>query len=143
MKKIVALLLIVCIDSCFICIPSYAANNESITVTPYYLYTLSATSTLSISSSTATCTSELSSGSSVTKIVSKQYLEKKGLLGSWSTVTSGTWTKTIDTSYSLMINTKSNLGGGAYRLRTVFTVYSGSSSEEIEKISSKMKVYEN
>lgn len=86
MKKIVALLLIVCIDSCFICIPSYAANNESITVTPYYLYTLSATSTLSISSSTATCTSELSSGSSVTKIVSKQYLEKKGLLGSWSTV---------------------------------------------------------
>ena len=69
----------------------------------------------------------------MTKIEATQYLEKKVLLW-WSEVDS--WNKTVNSNSLNMSNTKYNVGSGTYRLRTVFKVYSGSNSEEIEKISS-------
>jgi hypothetical protein len=141
MKKISAFLLVVCIAVCSALTPIYAENNEPTIVTPYYLYAVSATSTLTISGSTATCTSELSGGSSVTRIVGTQYLQKKGILGIWSTVSSGTWSKSVDGLYLYMSNSKGSIDSGTYRLRTVFTVYSGNNSESIEKISSEATAY--
>lgn len=102
-------------------------------ISPMYLYTNHVESELSISGTTAYCNSKATGLSSVTKIEATQYLEKKVLLW-WSEVDS--WNKTVNSNSLNMSNTEYNIGSGTYRLRTVFKVYSGSNSEEIEKISS-------
>ncbi|MDR1690059.1 MAG: hypothetical protein LBS21_15865 [Clostridiales bacterium] len=106
-----------------------------------YNYTSSVSSALTISGKTAYCNSRATGMSMVTKIAGVQYLQKKGLFGLWSTVENGTWTKTVNTNLIEMNNNqKSNLESGTYRVRTVFTVYSGNNSEEVEKISSEATV---
>jgi len=102
-----------------------------------YSYTTSATSTLTITSGTAYCKSTAKGNSTVTEIDAVQYLEKKS--GSnWVAVSGGTWSGSANTRVLNMSNSKSNLSGGTYRLRTVFTVYNGSNSETVEKISSEV-----
>ena len=103
------------------------------TAQPMYLYASNATSTLTINNGTAFCESTLSGTNDVTRIEATQYLEKKTLFW-WSDVNS--WSKTSYSKSLNMSNTEHNVGSGTYRLRTVFKVYSGSNSEEIEKISS-------
>lgn len=140
MKKVISLLSILgVLISSFSLMPD-TINAEAFTNTAIYsdialmdLYTKSATSELSINDGTAYCVSTLNGISSVTKIEATQYLEKKTLFW-WSNVKS--WSKTSNSSMISMSNTEHNVGSGTYRLRTVFKVYSGSNSEEIEKISS-------
>lgn len=105
--------------------------------TPYYLYTASVTSTLITSGTTATCESTITCDSTVTRIYATQYLEKKNgskwdYVNSWSTSTSKT--------YLTMSNTEYDLEDGTYHLRTSYTVYSGTSSETIEKTSKEKTV---
>lgn len=105
--------------------------------TPYYLYTVSVTSTLITSGTTATCESTITCDSTVTQIYATQYLEKKNgskwdYVNSWSTSTSKT--------YLTMSNTEYDLEDGTYHLRTSYTVYSGTSSETIEKTSKEKTV---
>lgn len=98
---------------------------------PRYRYAAYVSSVMSISSSrTATCSST-ASGGSVTKVIATQYLQYKN--GStWQTVPGATWTSNQSGSSFFMTNTKSSLTKGTvYRLRTIFTVYSGSSTETI------------
>ena len=84
-----------------------------------YAYTISVSSRLSISSQTATC---ISTGSK------------------WYSVTDEPWSASAN-NYTLTVsNSKSSLSSGTYRLRTVFTVYSGSDSETIEKISKEVTI---
>ena len=109
------------------------------TVSPYSLYTKTTSSDLSVSGSTATCESEaVGYSGTTTKIVMNQTLQKKSFFGSWNEVAS--WSE-IDTGYhGYASNTKSSLSGGTYRLKTVFTVYAGSNSEEITVYSTEKKV---
>ncbi len=103
-------------------------------MSPYYLYAYSASSVLGISGKTATCSSSCY-GPSVTKISATQYLEKSSS-GKWNPV--AIWGNSAVGSNLNMQHTKSGLAKGSYRLRTVFTVYSGSDyskSETITKIS--------
>ena len=106
-------------------------------VEPRYSYTTTATSTLYISSNTAYCKSKARGKTTATKIEAVQYLEKKS--GSkWYVVTDGTWTDSVNDS--LLIVSKSGLTSGTYRVRTVFTVYSGSNSEEVTAISTEVTI---
>lgn len=108
------------------------------TVSPRSLYTDSCTSVLTISGSTATCVSRAEGYSgTTTKIVIDQTLQKKSFFGSWNEVAS--WSETDTGYHGYASNTKSSLSGGTYRLKTVFTVYAGSNSEEITVYSTEKK----
>lgn len=84
-KKIISLLLSLTVIFSFGLSVSAALGTPE--VTPNYLYTLTGSSSLSISNGTATCKSQLTGISSkTTKIVGYQYLEKKNN-NKWETVT--------------------------------------------------------
>lgn len=89
-------------------------------------------STLSISGSTATCTSEYSnSNGNITKVEITQSLEKQGFLWMWDTV-GEELKKTSSNSYVVFNNKVNDLDSGKYRVKTVFYVtYSSGSPEEI------------
>ncbi len=100
-----------------------------------YTYASSIINDLYISNGNATCTSTVTGKSTVTKIEATQYLEKK-ILWWWKEVDH--WVGTSYTKTLYMNNSKDNLDDGTYRVRTVATVYSGSNSESVEKISNEV-----
>lgn len=102
-----------------------------------YAHTTSVTSTLTISNGAAYCKSSAQGDSTVTQINGTQYLEKKNG-DDWDIVDS--WSDSAKGNYLTMSNSKDNIGSGTYRTRTVFTVYSGSSSEVVEKTSKEKTV---
>ncbi len=103
-------------------------------VMPCWNYTRTYSSTLTISGTTATCTSKANGyAGKTTKIVISQILQKKNSSGKWSKVES--WGET-DTGYKgSATNNAYNLSKGTYRLKSVFTVYAGSKNETITKYS--------
>lgn len=112
-----------------------SAADSDYGVAPAYSYTYSCSSALSVSGSTATCTSSAYGKSgTTTKIAIYQVLQKKTSSGSWTSA--GSWQKTVSSSSANVVNSKSGLSSGTYRLYTIFTVYAGSSYEKIEKYSS-------
>lgn len=112
------------------------ANISAESISPRWSYTDSCTSELSISGSTATCTSEaVGYPGTTTKVNISQTLEVKGFAYTWIIV--DMWSET-DTGYrGKATNTKSNLPSGTYRLKSVFTAYSGNNSEEITAYSTE------
>ena len=137
-RKVIALLLaLVSLFSLGICSSAYNGNN---TVSPYYLYTSKAESKLSITNGVASCKSKLTGYVYLTtKIEATQYLEKKNGT-SWETTIDRTWSDSTNSYILSMSNSKSNLSSGTYRLRTVFTVYSGTKSESIESLSDEITI---
>ncbi len=128
MKKRLLTFLLVTVVLSLLCSVTVSA------VEPRYAYTVSATSRLSITSGTAKCTSKISCYSSVTHIDATQYLEKWD--GSnWVTSEDFTATSSTDSSYLDFSQSYSDIGSGKYRVRTVFTVYSGKTYETVEAIS--------
>ncbi len=108
-----------------------------------YSYTAAVSCSLTISNKTAYCDSTAVGMNGVTKILATQYLEKKMTFTGysyWETVSGGTWSNTVNGYDIEMINSKSSLTSGTYRLRTVFTVYSGTSYETVEKISAEKTI---
>lgn len=97
-----------------------------------YAHTTSVTSTINIYNGTAYCKSTAQGDSTVTQIDGIQYLEKQNGKN-WDVVES--WSDSSKSNSLTMNNSKDNVGSGTFRVRTVFTVYSGSSSEVVEKIS--------
>ena len=130
MKKLFSLILCLIIGfSCFI-FPANAAVIEEETVSPMYNYTTKVTSTLSISSKTATCTSIIKGISgTTTKIEITQRLQKKNG-DSWNNIQS--WTKTVNAVNATFTNTKGSLAAGTYRTRTIAKVYKGTAYETIK-----------
>lgn len=116
-----------------------AACGES-GISPYYLYTLTGSSSLSISNGTATCKSQLTGISlKTTKIIGNQYLEKKNGKN-WEIVDGGIWNDSTSGIILTLTNTKSSLDSGTYRVTAIFTVYSGGSSEIVEAVSNEVTV---
>lgn len=94
-----------------------------------YAYTVSASSRLSISNQKATCIGIAVGDNTVTKITAVQYLEKKS--GSkWYSVNDEPWSASSSNNTLTFSNSQSSLSSGTYRVKTVFTVYSGSDSEK-------------
>ncbi|MDE7293248.1 MAG: hypothetical protein K2N72_02365 [Oscillospiraceae bacterium] len=133
MKKRIGILFAVVMAVTMLCgISVYAVEAR-------YIYATSATSTLTKQNSSVTCTSTAQGNSTVTKIAATQYLEKKDG-DNWEVVKGCKWSSSTESAYLYASNSKSSLGSGTYRLRTVFTVYSGTSSETIEKTSSEVTI---
>ena len=114
-------------------VPANAAVVEDEVVSPYYSYTNSVTSSISISGTTATITSRINGGSSVTKIYITQYLQKKSG-SSWTQIGAG-HTGTYYSTSAIMQNKVTSLSSGTYRLKTVTKVFSGTSYETITNYS--------
>lgn len=132
-KKIFSVICIIISVLCF----GMAVSAENFV--PYTLYTDSASSTLTISGTTATCMSKATGYvGTTTKIVIQQTLQKKNLSGTWSKVNS--WDETDSGYKGSATNKEYNLSSGTYRLKTVFTVYAGSNSEVVEKLSKEVTV---
>ena len=109
------------------------AENGS-AIQPMYDYTNKFSETLSISGGTATCKASLTGiNGTTTKIVIKMTLQKKTLLW-WSEVE--TWSATYNTYYGTLSKT-ATVKSGTYRVKAVYTVYSGSNSESITDYSSQ------
>ena len=123
--------------SVFMATSAYALEVDSVIdeqVEPQYVYTSRITSSLSISSKTATCKSVVNGyPDKVTKITVTQELQKKS---------GSTWTsiygrgKTVFTSNTSYVQTYSSLDSGTYRVKTIAKVYSGTSYETVTAYSS-------
>jgi len=114
---------------------SYAAPaDDGSAIQPRYNYTSKFSETLTISGGTATCKASLTGiNGTTTKVVIKMTLQKKTLLW-WSEVE--TWSATYNTYYGTLSKTAS-VKSGTYRVKAVYTVYSGSNSESITDYSSQ------
>lgn len=97
-----------------------SSANTSI-VAPCYAIASNPVSQLSISGTTAYCSSKVS-GPSVKSITAEQTLEKFWGLWIWNEVDNANWTKVVNSSTITMSNKKYNLESGTYRLKTVFTL---------------------
>ncbi len=110
------------------------AESGSTTVQPRYDYTKNYNETLTIANGTASCTASLKGISgTTTKVVIKMTLQKKTLLW-WSEVE--TWSTTSNTYYGTLTKTAA-VKSGTYRVKAVYTVYSGSNSESITDYSAQ------
>lgn len=134
-KSIIAIFLALSVlFSTGISVCAYCGEN---TVSPYYLYTHSVESDLTIVDSTAYCESVIKGDRTVTQIYATQYLEKKNG-DKWETVAS--WSDSVNGSSLTISNSKDNLDSGTYRVRTVATVYSGTKSEPIKDTSMEVTI---
>lgn len=108
--------------------------SEGTAIQPRYNYTDKFNETLTIASGTATCKATLAGISgTTTKVVIKMTLQKKTLLW-WSEVE--TWSTTSNTYYGTLTKTAA-VKSGTYRVKAVYTVYSGSNSESITDYSAQ------
>lgn len=108
---------------------------------PMYSYTRSCSSELTTSGTTATCMSKATGYyNETTKIIFKQTLQKKNSSCDWDDVTNATWTSTVNSYQGSATNYKYSLSSGTYRLKTVFTVYAGTSYETITKYSKERTI---
>lgn len=117
-------------------VPNAFAASAEPEIMPMFNYTLDYEALLSISGGTASCRATLDGiPGTTTRINAEMILQKKGLFGwseAWSS-TYGIYTHTLDHTET------ASVGNGTYRLKVVFTVYSGTASETITAYSSEVK----
>lgn len=116
-----------------------SAKNISYSIAqPCYDTAAAATSDLSISGTTATCTSILKGNLDVSKIVVEQmlYLVNGNLM---TKVSNANWTESFDKSRAVVVNLKTNLSNGTYCLLSTFTVTTKSGENETIKVYSAKK----
>lgn len=111
-----------------------AVSAEETSVQPRYNYTGYTSTSLSITTAgTARCFAD---AEGYQDIVTKVHIEMKlqqYLALQWTTV--GVWTGTFNDYYGALSKTKTLTSSGNYRVKAVFTVYSGSNSEKITSYS--------
>ena len=137
-KKFASLLCAIVLSTSFV-VGNVASAAVILPDSPAYSYTNDCSSNLSISGTTATCTSYVTGYyNKTTKIVVNQTLQKQNSSGNWEYVYS--WYDTIYNYYGSLTNTKSSLSSGTYRLKTVATVYAGTANETITKYSNEKTI---
>lgn len=124
LKRITALGMVLVLALTIFCLP-VNADEDGIT----YLYTQKCSSNLSISSLNATCKSSLTGYSGITtKIEVTQTLQVKNG-AQWRKCEA--WESTFNNYYCTFTNNRTVYSGNQYRVKSEFTVYSGSSYETI------------
>ena len=136
-RKVIAIML--AISALFSMGVSVCAYNGENTASPYYLYTYSVKSSLTIVNGTAYCKSVITGDNTVTQIYATMYLEKKNG-DKWEAVKNCTWSDSVKGKSLTISKSKDNLDSGTYRVKTVGTVYSGSKSEPVEDISKEVTI---
>jgi hypothetical protein len=142
-RKILSLVMAVCMLS--VCSVSTGAQIPDLTtvvvydggglVTPFFAYTSSTATTLSISNSgVATAGARLTGYPGITTQVRiTMTLQKRGFLGlTWSDEV--TWSQTFN-SHSGTLSRQHNVGSGTYRVKAVYVAFSGNNSETITSYS--------
>ena len=123
-RKILAILIGAMVFCTSMTASAYAETTSlsiNIGVSPLYEIAKNVKSNLSISGTTAYCTSS-ASGTDAVSITVKQTLQKQGFLWSWPGVKDANWEKTVNSNTISFSNTKSGLESGKYRLKSVFTL---------------------
>lgn len=116
---------------------AFALANEP-EIMPLYNYTTDYDVTLAASGSTLTGIANLiGKKGTTTQVDAVMTLQKKGLLR-WNDASTD-YTYTMYSYYANAQNTYT-VGSGTYRLKVVFTVYSGSASETITAYSDTLKI---
>ncbi len=97
-------------------------------------------STLSIDNGTAHCLSS-TAGINTANIKVTQTLQKQGFLWIWTNVKGASWSKQVTGDTIRLSNTKSGLGSGKYRVKSVFTLTDrNGENETITIYSNEIKV---
>lgn len=125
---VTAMLSVVCLGSMF----GVSAQTPP-EVSPNSTIVVYCTSSLSISGSTATCTSSVLGTSSVTKIYVTQALQKANSSGGWTNVNH--WNDWVYGNAGTVKHTQSGITSGTYRVLTVATFYAGSTTERASSTS--------
>ena len=134
-KKMVSIFLVIVTFALLICSSiSVSADNVARS-----LYTSNVTSELTISGTTATCKSSVEGKNGATKTEISQYLQKRTSSGDWNTIYSNSGTYN-NANKNTLTGSKSGLGKGTYRLKTISKVYSGGKYETTTKYSSNKTV---
>lgn len=140
MKKRIGAFLVIFMALSMLCgITAFAVHINPIHVNPRYSYTAMASSTLSFNGNTAHCFSSCTGMSVATGIEGTQYLEKKVGKDDWEVVKYCNWYKMNPARTLEIENNKEVSERGTYRVRTEFTVYSGSNNEPVTAISNEVK----
>lgn len=145
-KKIIAVALTAaCVSACFSTnvsakdITTYSLVNS---VSPLYDIANSAYSRLTVAGTKAECLSE-ANGENIVKIFVEQSLQKySGWFWIWDDVDGASWTKTENKSSVSLLNTKSGLTSGTYRVKSVFTLTDKNGKMETITIYSDEKTVE-
>lgn len=112
------------------------ANLEGSEVSPFYTYITNTSVSLSIPSGTANMTSKVTGVySTTTKVAISMTLQKKSTTGTWGYVSD--WSDVYN-SYMGTLSKSMSVSKGTYRVKTVFTAYSGSSSETVTQYSAEV-----
>lgn len=113
------------------------ASNEGIA--PAFEYATSARNTLKISANTANCSSNCTGSSDVVSVSVVHTLQKYWSLWVWNDVAGASWSKTDSGTSVALVNNKSGLTSGTYRLKSVFTLTSSNGKTETITIYSEEK----
>lgn len=108
-------------------------------ISPAYEIARTVSSTLYISSNTAECKSTCEGKNDVVQISVEQTLQQLGGLWQWNDVDNASWSTTKSGSSVSVVNTKSGLPDGTYRLESVFTLTTSSGKTETITIYSAEK----
>ena len=122
LKKILAMLLGGLLLCTSLTASAYAETTSSVVesdIAPAYEIAANIKSNLSISEQTAYCKSE-ANGIDAVSITVEQTLQKQGFLWVWYGVDGASWKTTVNRNSISVVNTKSGLSSGKYRLKSVF-----------------------
>lgn len=117
-------------------IPAWAGAMVSAesTVMPRYSYTGYTYTALTITSGgTAYCTADVEGYDNITTKIHINMKLQQYLAMQWTTI--GEWEGTFNDIYGILDKTKTLTSSGRYRVKAVFTVYSGSAYETITSYS--------
>lgn len=98
-----------------------AACESCSIVSPLYEIRHDALSELRFDGLNALCGSRVECNYAVT-VTAEQYLQKQGILWTWSTYDGAEWEETVEGSMISISEIKSGLTSGKYRLKTIFTL---------------------
>ncbi len=124
-KRILASVLsAACLCSCF-AVPAYAESAAGFSlvsgISPLYDIAKNVSSELNIVGTSAECISQ-ADGDDAVRITVEQTLQKHWGLWIWNDVDGAEWSKQVDYSSIYLFNSKSGLGSGTYRVKSVFTL---------------------
>lgn len=130
-RKMISLMCALVVTSSITAVSSNAAVKPS--DEPAYIYAIDCYPELTITGTTAKCVSTAYGPASVvTRIDAVQQLQEKNSDGDW--VLNYCWSETAYSNELTSTKYKYSLSHGRYRLKTVFTIYSGEKYSKYEKV---------
>lgn len=133
-KKLISIIMAAVMTTAFI-----GSTISAIEITPFFMYTSTCSSSLSISNGSASCFSSLTGYyGTTTQIVISHTLQKKNSNGGWDFYSG--WQSTTQGSFAALSNTQNNLTSGSYRIEAVFFVYAGNNWEKITTYSNQVTI---